>query len=41
VKHNPGEMYISHGRLCVYVCLHVPRCIPTLLHGPRCNLGKW
>ena len=25
--------------VCVFVCLSVPRYIPTLLHRPTCNLG--
>ena len=43
VRHSRGEVYIGHGRLrvCVSVCLYVPRRIPTLLHAPECNLGKW
>ena len=39
VRHSRGEMYVSHGRLCV--CLSVPHRIPTLLHGPGCDLGEW
>jgi len=41
VRLSRGEMYIGHGRLCVsvYVCLSVPRRIPTLLQGPGCKLG--
>jgi len=39
VRHNRGEMYIGHGRLCVYVS--VPRRIPTLLDGNGCNLVEW
>jgi len=34
VRRSGGEMYSGHGRLCVRVCLSVPRRIPTLLHGP-------
>ena len=39
---SQGEMYIGHGRLrvCVSVCVSVPRRIPILLHGPGCNLGN-
>ena len=32
-----GEMYIGHGRLCVY--LYVLRRILTLLYRPGCTLG--
>jgi len=39
VRHSRGEMYTGHGRLCVCMCVSVPRRIPTLLHGPECNLG--
>ena len=39
MTHSRGEMYITHGRLCV--CLSVPRHIPTLLHGPGCKLREW
>jgi len=35
------EMYCSHARLCVSVCLSVRGRMPTLLHGPGCNLGEW
>jgi len=31
-------MYIGHDRMCVCLCVSVPRRIPTLLHGPGCNL---
>jgi len=43
VRRSRCEMYIGHGRLCVcvFVCLSVPRRIPTLPHGPGCKLGKW
>ena len=34
VRRSGGEIYSGHGRLCVCVCLSVPRRIPTLLHGP-------
>jgi len=34
------EMYSGHRRLCVYICLSVPRRIPTLLHAPGCDLGE-
>jgi len=27
-------------RVCVSVCVSVPRRMPTLLHGPGCNLGN-
>jgi len=43
VRHNPGEMYIGHGRLCVCVCLSVcpsPHSRGALLHGPGCRLGE-
>jgi len=30
------NMYIGHT--CLYVCVSVCGCMPTLLHGPRCNL---
>jgi len=32
------EMYSGHDRLCLSVCLSVPRRIPTLLCGNGCNL---
>ena len=32
-------MYSGHGHL--FVCLSVPRHIPTLLHGPGCSLEEW
>jgi len=41
VRRSRGEMYIDHGRQCVFVsaCVSVcPRRMPTLLHGPGCNL---
>jgi len=40
VRCSSGETCIGHGRLCVCVCLSVPRRIPTLLHGPGYNLGN-
>ena len=36
--HSRGEMYIGHGRLCVYVS--VPRRIHALLHGPDVTWGN-
>jgi len=41
VSRRRREMYIGHARLCVFLCVSVPRCIPTLLHGPECNSGEW
>jgi len=41
LRRSRGEMHIGHGRLCLCVCLSVPRRILTLLHGPGCNLGEW
>jgi len=41
VRYNRGEMYIGHGRLCLCVCLSVPRRILTLLYEPGCNLAEW
>jgi len=42
VRHSRSEMYIGHGRLCVFVsvCLSVHHRIPTLLYGPGYNLGN-
>ena len=34
-------MYVGRSRLCVCLCVSVPRRILTLLHRPRCNLGEW
>jgi len=38
VSRRRCEIYSGHGRLCVSVCLSVPRRMPTLLHGPGYNL---
>ena len=38
-RHENEEMCSGHGRLCVCVCLSVPRRIPALLRKPGCNLG--
>jgi len=32
--------YVLVTRVCLCVCLSVPRRIPTLLHGPGCDLGS-
>jgi len=42
VRHNRGEMYIGHDRLCVCVCVCVcaSRPIHTLVHVPGCNLQE-
>jgi len=39
MRRSRGERYSGHGR--PYVCLSVPRHVPTLLHGPGCKLGEW
>ena len=40
VNRRRREMYIAHARLCLSVCLSVPRRMPSLRHGPGCNLGE-
>ena len=41
VKHSRNEMYITHGRLCVYVCLSVCRSPHShTTGGPGCNFGN-
>jgi len=40
VSRRLRETYSGHARLCVCVCVSVPRHMPTLLHGPGCNLGN-
>ena len=37
VSRRRREMYNGYDRLCVSVCVFVPRRIPTLLHEPECN----
>jgi len=34
------EVHIGHVRLCLCVCVSVPRRMSTVLHGPGCNLGN-
>ena len=40
---QPSKLYIGHGRLsvCLFVCVSVPRRMPTLLRGPRCSFEEW
>jgi len=35
------EICIVVTRVCVFVCMSVRGCVPTLLHEPGCNLEEW
>ena len=47
ISHAAKCVLITAVCVCVcvsvhlYVCLPIPRCIPTLLHAPGCNYGEW
>jgi len=32
---------LTSNRVCLSICVFVPRRIPRLLHGPGCYFGEW